>query len=678
MFNLVPNSRQPIVKLNRKGANSFESTTNPVLDLFTYTSKTFYKDQEEFNNVVDMIVKAKNFDNIMFLKLLTFHRLIDQGNGIKNIYYLCLLILKEEDPLMYETMLNFSYEYAKDILTMGKLSSAFSPIPATEISTIKMPCYNQPNYSKGSKRAKMEAYLHHVKDKLISNDEISLSFEYKFYGNLIFSTFIELLKGSSKYDPMLLKYLAYETGHFNVESELIWEYLKTKVNGCEEFESLVDSDTELKNELALALRNNLKSNKSTGYFTRKNTRKLKKLFNSFVNLSDCLYKGFHSDGTAFGSKEDRDKEVEMIYQVIKKTPTISASKLTNFIRKLRKDNSENMSLRDSLLVEAYDKYIKAIQENTVKAKVKGLDISDRCMDFYLSSNTDDPELESQLSEMCDSINQYLIPCFSEEFTFSDFADKLVLLIDCSGSMGGKPLNTGLLYITILAKIFKVNQVYYFGDRCNLCSLSETDLNGTLCNLIKKVYTRTIGGTNLQCAFDTLEAHSKSNKHVVIITDGDCDPVGGSSSSPFHHVTTPGKYQHLHLNEYTVVNVSQTKMNFPYLGLDPKVCYVTGNNPKTLNGLIKSLIMSASLKIPITPELVLQNSLDMDCLQLPCVPSNPYQITLSNDQKERLFQVIMSNLPPSKNQANTSNMNMDVESVDSDLDDVDDNDNVDNV
>jgi len=293
------------------------------------------------------------------------------------------------------------------------------------------------------------------------------------------------------------------------------------------------------------------------------------------------------------------------------------------------------------------------------------------MEFYSSSNCDDPELESQLSEMCDNIYQYLSPCFSEDFTFSNFAERLVLVLDVSGSMGGTPLNTGLLYMTVLARIFKVNELYYFSDDCVVRNLSQSDLNGSLCNLIKKVYTRTTGSTNLQSAFDTLESNSKSNKHVVVITDGDCDPVRGGKSNPFHHVTIPGKYQHLHMNEYTVVNVSQSKMNFPYLGLDPKVCYVTGNNPKTLNGLIKSLIMSASLKVPITPELILQNSLDMDCLQLPCIPSHPYQLTLSDEQKERLFQVIMSNLPPTRDPANSSNMQIDVD----DDDDVDDVDNV---
>ena len=645
---LFTSYRRPVMTLNAKGADSFVSTTNPVLDLFTYTSRKFYENEEDFNKVVEMIVQAKNFDSELFLKLLKFHRHIDVGNGIKNIYYLCMLVLKEEDPAMYETILAWSYEYPKDILTLARTSSSFSPKASfTEPVSIKCPQYSEPHYNKGTKRGNMEAYLKKV-NSLISNNEISLPFEIKLYGERLFDSFIALLKdSSSQCNPMLMKYLAYETSHFNVESHFIWDYLEGKVKDNEEFDRLVNSENELHNDLAKEFRQYLKTNKSSSgcYFTKKNQRKLKKLFNKYVNLTDCLYQGVHSDGSKFGSKSSRDEEIELIFQVIKKTPTLSASKLTNFIKKIRKENVEEMSLRDNLLVQSYDKYLQAINENQVKAKVKGLDVSDRCMEFFRSNKLEDPELESQLSELCNGIESYLRPCFSEEFTFSNFANSLELVLDVSGSMQGTPLNTGLLYFVILARIFKIKQLHYFSSTTEVRNLSDEDLNGSFCTLIRKVYMCTAGSTVLQSAFDTLESNKKSNKQVVIITDGDCDPHGGTSN-PFHNVTVPGKYQHLHTNNYIVVNVKQTKMNFPYLGMDPKVCYVTGNNPKTLNGLIKSLVMSVRDKVPITPEAVLMNSLDMEQLELPC-PVPTYQMILSNDVIHRLYDVIISNMPPKK-------------------------------
>ena len=126
--------------LNAKGADAFVSTTNPVLDLFTYSSRKFYEKEEDFNKVVELIVQAKNFDSELFLKLLKFHRHINIGNGIKNIYYLCMLVLKEEDPAMYEQILTWSYEYPKDILTLARTSSSFSPKASfTEPVSIKCP-----------------------------------------------------------------------------------------------------------------------------------------------------------------------------------------------------------------------------------------------------------------------------------------------------------------------------------------------------------------------------------------------------------------------------------------------------------------------------------------------------------------------------------------------------------
>jgi len=669
MYSQVFTSRRPVMTLNAKGADAFVSTTNPVLDLFTYSSRKFYEKEEDFNKVVELIVQAKNFDSELFLKLLKFHRHINIGNGIKNIYYLCMLVLKEEDPAMYEQILTWSYEYPKDILTLARTSSSFSPKASfTEPVSIKCPQYSEPHFNKGTKRGNMEAYLRKV-NPLISNGELSLPFELKLYGDKVFDSFIALLKdASSQCNPMLLKYLAYETSHFNVESHFIWDYLEGKVKDNEEFDHLVNSENVLRNDLAKEFRQYLKNNKSSSgcYFTKKNQRKLKKLFNKYVNLADCLYQGVHSDGSKFGSKSSRDEEIELIYQVIKKTPTLSASKLTKFIKKIRRENVEEMSLRDNLLVLSYDKYLKAIQENQVQAKVKGLDVSDRCMEFFQSNKSEDPELESQLSELCSGIESYLRPCFTEDFTFSTFADSLELILDVSGSMEGTPLNTGLLYFVILARIFKINQLHYFSDSTEVRNLSDEDLSGSFCALIRKVYMNTKGSTVLQSAFDSLEDNKKSNKQVVIITDGDCDPHGGTSN-PFHNVTVPGKYQHLHTNNYIVVNVKQTKMNFPYLGMDPKVCYVTGNNPKTLNGLIKSLVMSARDKVPITPEAVLKNSLDMELLELPCsVPT--YQMILSNDDTHRLYNVIMSNIPPPKKESLGNDNNYEENEVMEDEDD----------
>lgn len=64
-------------------------------------------------------------------------------------------------------------------------------------------------------------------------------------------------------------------------------------------------------------------------------------------------------------------------------------------------------------------------------------------------------------------------------------------------------------------------------------------------------------------------------------------------------------------KYIVVNVKETKMNFPYLVMVPHVCYVTKNNPKTFNGFIRALVVSLIKNNTLTLALVLKYSLDFD-------------------------------------------------------------------
>ena len=62
MYSQLFTSRRPVMTLNAKGANAFVSTTNPVLDLFTYTSRKFYENEEDFNKLC-----VKGAINVIFL-----------------------------------------------------------------------------------------------------------------------------------------------------------------------------------------------------------------------------------------------------------------------------------------------------------------------------------------------------------------------------------------------------------------------------------------------------------------------------------------------------------------------------------------------------------------------------------------------------------------------------------
>jgi hypothetical protein len=220
---------------NAKGADAFISTTDPILDLFTETRKTVPETIDEFTILVRKIERAKNHDSESFIKLLKFHRLIEKGNGMKGVYYICMMVLKNEDNAMYERVMDWSYQYPKDILRLSRLSSMFGCEVSTSGSVVKIPMslkYTIKGKSKGKTAKKLikwaltEKSSGHVVSSMTNPiQEIKLSHEIELYSQLLAQTIKKVLTGKI-YDQdvnvMLFKYLSYETGHFSTESKIIW------------------------------------------------------------------------------------------------------------------------------------------------------------------------------------------------------------------------------------------------------------------------------------------------------------------------------------------------------------------------------------------------------------------------------------------------------------------------
>ena len=704
MYSSVYSRYKPQLSLNNKGADSFVSTTNPILDLFTYTRKTLLRDLESFKQLIASITQAKNFNSELFIKLLKFQRLIKKGNGIKHIYYLCMILIKMEVPSLYEKLLEWSYEYPKDILFLHKVNSMFisvntnntntyspnpspnsSPSPNINPNSIKLD-FNYLSFN-NPRSYKMNIFNYKmVHANIIFDNNYIVSEEIKIYGDLVFSNFIIILSGHNNYNPMLIKYLSYETGHWIIETELIWKYIEKLASTDDVFNNLVLSE-ELISDFATKLRILLKNNKKNDkYFTNKNKRLIKKLFNTHINLTDNLYKGIHTDGTLFGSNPDRNIEIDMIYQVIKKTPAKSFDIITKYIKSKSNSNSNSNSEnakssnpKHILLKEGYNKYLEKLEKKEVTVKTTGLDLTSKCMEFYNSPLSLDSQLEYQLEQQLIELKSYILPSFNEEFTFKDFSSQITLVIDISGSMDGIPLETGLLYFILMVKLFGIKNLYYFASDAYKKELTQEDIDGTFCSLIKKVYCSPEGSTNLKSIFDLLENEKASNKTVIIITDGDCDPGYDNTTSPFHKVTCALTYKSMSTNNYVVVNVKEDKMNFPYLGIDPKVCYVTGNNTKTINGLIKSMIVAKRDSISITPELILQYSLDLVELDVPEV-SPTFTMVLTEEQIINLHKVFIKNLPPinkNTNEFDNQYVNVNVNEDENEDEDEDEDENEDN-
>ena len=630
------------ITTNRNGCPSFLSTENSCCDFFVLNSKTLPSTFESFQEIVNIIVSSKNESPTMFIKTLKFHRLIDNGNGIRWIYYLSMLILKMEDVDTYESVLKWSWEYPKDFHNLHRL----------------------------------QAYP--TKLRKVCSPELII------YGDLIFSMFLDLLKNSfdQRYNPMLIKYLSFEKGHWYKETTIIWNYLETLFQSHCTIMILIKGKGETRDELAGELRNILFSRitqknykRKDPYFTKKVRRQIKVLFNHHINLTDNLFKGIHSDGSIFGSHVmEEEKEIDMIYNVIRKTPSISNQLFSQKMKTIQRqpiiknqdilksfeETGKKRLLRNDFLIKGYLKYIESIKSKKIVAKVRGVDLSDECYEYFLCKELDkyDYNLESKLNEMIKNSHNYLMSCFNETFTCNDFANNIILLIDISGSMDGKPISIGFLYILVMIKLFRVKQLYTFNNTTQCIILDDNDIDGRILDLLDKIYKRPYESTNLNSALKLFDEKKIQNKKIMIVTDGDCD-ISADGTSPFREAIQSGKYNYISSNFYLVVNVNIEKICFPYLGRDINVCYVSGNSTKCMRGLIKSFIISIEQNVPISPLLVLQYSMDTDELDLPLISMKlPYCKKLSIEEVEFLYDSFQENRPFNKKIMSEENMSED--------------------
>ena len=667
---------KPVVIENKKGADAFLSTTNWCLDFYTFNSKKIPTEFSDFLNVVRDLENAKNQNSEMFLKLLKFNRMIEKGNGIRWIYYLGMVLLRLEDQPTYEKLLDWSWEYPKDIHNLHRLNHMYLPYSCTVPTQVNMVLDSARNsvwfiqsngllYNSDIISPKNNIRRRKTAHPKINTCIVSISPETKLYGDLVFKMFKNLLSNKKDdFNPMLIKYLAFEKGLWDTETVLIWNYIDSIFHSDQDILSLIISNDELNTEIATDLRNILQKrvNSTTftttsNFFSNKTRRLIKVLFNHHVNLTDNLFKGIHTDGSKFGSCADKNDEINMIYDVLRKTPSISSKLCCKTIQKIQKNMSDDDSIpniKNDLLVKGFIKYIESLKSGKTVAKVRGVDLTSECYEYF-KNETASESLEYKLAEMFKQLQNFIMPCFTEDFTYETFSKNVVLVLDRSGSMSGKPVETGCLYMLMMVKLFRVKTLYFFDSDIKIKTLTDTDIDGSFISLVKKIYVTTCGSTNLSSVFDELNKQNIMNKNILIITDGDCDPSSSTkpSSSPFHEATDiNGKYKGLHTNFYLVVNVKVDKMAFPFLAIDPKVCYLTGNNPKTMRGFIKAMVMSMRNNVIVTPEMVMLYSIDYDELHLPCsVPS--YSAILSEDHVRDLFEAFVKNMPPKKSCSESS-------------------------
>jgi hypothetical protein len=224
-----------------------QTKKSKIIELMTYNKKKPIEDYEEFKEIVKMVVDAKNEDAELFIKLLKFHRMIEKGNGIKNIYYIGMMVLRYENPEIYEEMLKWSYGYGKDILRLCRMNNMIrnkKKYTKSKIMMNKPKQYRSQINNKNKNNKRLVVYNREErkenKDGDIERYEYEMGIEEEIYARLIYENLKKMVKGEEKdLNMMLFKYLSYESGHFGIETEIIYRRVEDLINSDKEMKKLI-------------------------------------------------------------------------------------------------------------------------------------------------------------------------------------------------------------------------------------------------------------------------------------------------------------------------------------------------------------------------------------------------------------------------------------------------------
>lgn len=90
----------------------------------------------------------------------------------------------------------------------------------------------------------------------------------------------------------------------------------------------------------------------------------------------------------------------------------------------------------------------------------GLDISEHVFYFFLLNETFSQSIELKLQDLVNKLKTSLIETSRTTF-FLELAKKISIVLYISGSMDGIPIQTVLLYMLLITKVFEIKTLYYF-------------------------------------------------------------------------------------------------------------------------------------------------------------------------------------------------------------------------
>jgi len=218
--------------LNRKGALSYNSSGNDILDIFIHQNidiKILKSDKQYILNLFKKLENTFDENPELFCKCVLYHRNIKKGNGYKLLFYICMLVIRFRNYEIYKEMLvqSIQFGYFKDILRLLKIVNMTNYNNKFVLPKHLSNCSKQ----KSTKGKKMKKYLSNkpiILDKItdLNNSNLNIDFEIQLYAELVSISLLNLYNKNDNINPFLFKYLSSENGEFCVESECIWNYVE--------------------------------------------------------------------------------------------------------------------------------------------------------------------------------------------------------------------------------------------------------------------------------------------------------------------------------------------------------------------------------------------------------------------------------------------------------------------
>jgi hypothetical protein len=381
--------------------------------------------------------------------------------------------------------------------------------------------------------------------------------------------------------------------------------------------------------------------KSNKYLTNKTCRLIKKLFNQEINIIDHLFQGQHKDKTLIGSYDNDEKEVNMIYEVFNKATLLSIKKSQKIMIKWNIVDLNLLPIYQRLIIKGFQKY----KENNLISKVKKSELSKECFKYFKNYPLDPiTNITKEIGAIENQFIKTFINYQDKSFSFNEFNNSLIFIIDNTMSMQGKPNEIALFYSLFMIKVLKLKKIYFMNNlSISEIVISELDYKSSYLYLIKKIYRTCVGLCDLKNKLSIINKRNFINKNILFLTSRlDINP-------PNYIDDDLNNYKDLNNNNLTILNYNQNKLNIPYYNPDTKLTYIDGNKFKIFINVIKTLFNIPKEKKLLNSDInsIINNSIDeVNIESLGKIPK--YSNKLSDTRINDLFIAYTKNIPPKIN------------------------------